>query len=93
MSPHRCFHNLFCNRTLRWDYPIATSGGHMPSLKSYLTLSAVVFAIVALAHLTRAIAGWTIVIGPWTVPVALSWIGAVAAAALSGWAFSLARRK
>lgn len=65
----------------------------MPSLKSYLTLSAVVFAIVALAHLTRALADWTIVVGQWTVPIALSWIGAVAAAAMSGWAFSLSARK
>jgi hypothetical protein len=65
----------------------------MSSLKSYLTLSAVVFAIVALAHLIRAIEAWTIVIGAWTIPVALSWIGAIAAAFLSGWAFSLARGK
>jgi hypothetical protein len=64
----------------------------MPSRKSYLTLSAAVFALVALAHLLRAIAQWPIVIGPWTVPVALSWIGAIAAAALSAWAFSLARK-
>jgi hypothetical protein len=65
----------------------------MPSLKSYLTLSALIFAVVALAHLTRALAAWTIVIGPWTVPVALSWVGAIAAAALSGWAFFLARKQ
>jgi hypothetical protein len=45
--------------------------------------------VVALAHIVRAFEQWTIVIGPWTVPVALSWIGAVAAAGLSGWAFSL----
>ena len=65
----------------------------MSSLKSYLTLSALVFAIVALAHLMRAIQAWTIVVGPWTVPIAVSWIGAIAAAVLSGWAFSLARSK
>jgi hypothetical protein len=65
----------------------------VPSLKSYLTLSAVVFAVVALAHLTRAIEAWTIVVGPWTVPVAVSWIGAIAAAVLSGWAFSLAGKR
>ena len=64
----------------------------MPSLKSYLTLSATIFAVIASAHVARAIAQWTIVIGPWTVPVALSWVGAIAAAALSAWAFSLARK-
>jgi hypothetical protein len=61
-------------------------------MKTYITISAVVFAVIAVAHLTRAIAQWTIVIDQWTVPVAVSWIGAVAAAALSVWAFSLARR-
>ena len=65
----------------------------MSSLKSYLTLSALVFAVVALAHLARALAAWTIVIGPWTVPIALSWIGAIAAGILSSWAFSLARKQ
>jgi hypothetical protein len=61
-------------------------------MKAYITISAVVFAVVAIAHLTRAIAQWTIVIDQWTVPVALSWLGAAAAAALSVWAFSLARK-
>ena len=64
----------------------------MPSLKSYLTLSAAVFAIVAVAHLTRAVEAWTIVVGPWTIPLAVSWIGALATAGLSLWAFSLTRK-
>jgi hypothetical protein len=64
----------------------------MPSLKTFLTVSAAIFAFIALAHLVRAIAQWPIVIGPWTVPVALSWVGAIAAAAVSVWAFSLARK-
>ena len=61
----------------------------MTQTDRYLILSATVFAVVALAHIVRAFEQWTIVIGPWTVPIALSWIGAVAAAGLSGWAFSL----
>jgi hypothetical protein len=61
-------------------------------MKTYITISAVVFALIAVAHLTRAITQWTIVIDHWTVPVAVSWIGAAAAAALSIWAFSLARK-
>jgi hypothetical protein len=65
----------------------------MVSQKSYLMLSATIFAIVALAHLLRAIEQWTIVIGLWTVPIALSWLGAIVAGILSVWAFSLALRK
>jgi len=55
----------------------------------YLTISATAFAVVALAHVVRAVEQWNIVIGPWPVPIALSWIAAVASAGLSGWAFSL----
>jgi hypothetical protein len=58
----------------------------------YLTISATAFAVVALAHVARAIAQWSIVIGPWNVPVAASWIAALVAAGLSFWAFSLLRR-
>ncbi len=65
----------------------------MSSLKAFLTLSATIFAFIALAHLARAIAQWPIAIGPWAVPVSLSWLGAIAAAAISAWAFSLARRQ
>jgi hypothetical protein len=61
-------------------------------MKSYVTISAAIFALIAVAHLARAIAQWTIVIDQWTIPVAVSWIGAAAAAAMSVWAFSLARR-
>lgn len=64
----------------------------MPSPKTYLTFSAVIFAVIALAHLTRAIEQWPIVVGPWMVPVSLSWLGAIAAAGVSAWAFSLARK-
>jgi hypothetical protein len=58
----------------------------------YLTISATAFAVVALAHVARAIAQWSIVIGPWNVPVAASCIAALVAAGLSFWAFSLLRR-
>lgn len=64
----------------------------MASVRTYVTVSAMVFAVIAVAHLTRAIAQWTIVIDHWTIPIAVSWIGAAAAAGLSLWAFSLARK-
>jgi hypothetical protein len=64
----------------------------MSRLEPYLSISATIFAAVALAHLLRAISGWTIVIGTWEVPLALSWIAAIVTAGLSAWAFSLLRR-
>jgi hypothetical protein len=65
----------------------------MRQVDRYLAISAAVFAVVALAHVVRAIAQWTISIGPWSVPVTLSWVAALATAGLSAWAFSLLRRR
>jgi uncharacterized membrane protein len=61
----------------------------MTQTDRYLTISATAFAVVAVAHVVRAIEQWTIVIGPWSVPISLSWVAAVATMGLSGWAFSL----
>jgi hypothetical protein len=64
----------------------------MTQTDRYLTISATAFAVVAVVHVARAIAQWTIVIGPWNIPVAASWIAALMTAAMSLWAFSLLRR-
>jgi hypothetical protein len=64
----------------------------MTQTDRYLTISATVFVVVALAHLVRAIAQWSITIGPWSVPVALSWVAALATAGLSAWGFFLLRK-
>jgi len=65
----------------------------MTSQRRYLVISATVFAVVATAHLVRAIKAWPITIGPWNVPMDISWLGAVAAAALSLWAIVLLRER
>ena len=65
----------------------------MTSRQRYLVISATVFGFVAGAHLVRAIKAWPITIGPWSVPVDLSWLGAVAAGALSLWAVLLLRER
>lgn len=65
----------------------------MTNPKSYLTVSATLFAAVALAHLVRAIAGWPIAIGQWSVPLELSWLAAAATAALCAWAIALLRAR
>ncbi len=59
----------------------------MTSLSRYLTISATVFAVVAVAHIARAIAQWPIQIGPTTVPIELSWPAGIVAGALSLWGF------
>jgi hypothetical protein len=55
-------------------------------------LAAVIFAIVALAHLLGVFMGWPIVIDNWTVPMWLSWIALIIAGGLSYFGFSLSSR-
>ena len=63
----------------------------MTSRQRYLVISGTVFAVVAVAHLIRAINAWPITIGRWNVPVEVSWLGAIATGALSLWALLLLR--
>lgn len=49
----------------------------------FARLAAVIFAIVALAHLWRALAGLEIAIGGVNIPVWASWIAAVVAGFLA----------
>jgi hypothetical protein len=53
----------------------------------YAAVSALIFAVVALAHLVRVIKGWAVQIGPFSVSLAASWIGFVVAALLAIWGF------
>ena len=51
----------------------------------YAAVSALIFAIVAIAHLIRISKGWAAHIGPYTVPMSLSWIGLLIAGLLAIW--------
>lgn len=54
---------------------------------TYRLVSGIVFGIVAILQLVRAISEWPVQIGPYAVPVAFSWIAFVVAGALCVWAF------
>jgi hypothetical protein len=54
---------------------------------TYRLVSGVVFGIVAILQLVRAISEWPVQIGPYAVPVAFSWVAFVVAGALCVWAF------
>ena len=60
--------------------------------KQYLTVAGAIFVIVALAHLVRALMDWPIVIAGWIVPMWLSWLAFVVAAALGYFGLTLAKR-
>jgi hypothetical protein len=53
----------------------------------YAAVSALIFAVVALAHLGIILKQWTVQIGSLAVPMSVSWIGLVIAALLPIWDF------
>lgn len=53
----------------------------------YRTVSGLVFALVALMHLVRAVRGLPVVAGDWQVPVLVSWVAVAVAGGLAVWAF------
>jgi len=58
---------------------------------SYARLAAIVFAIVAILQLARAVAGWPIAIGTVEAPVWASWVACVVAGILAWLGFSASR--
>ena len=62
-------------------------------MKQYCTLSATLFALVAVMHLVRAVNQWSFQLGPYSLPIWLSAVGGVVAASLSVWGFRLAQRR
>jgi hypothetical protein len=54
----------------------------------YAAVSALIFALVAVAHLGRLIKRWTVEIGPYEVSMTVSWVGFVVAALLAIWGFT-----
>jgi len=60
--------------------------------KTFATIAAVIFALVALLHLLRLVMGWSVVIDSWAVPIWVSWVGLVVAGGLSYYGARLAMR-
>jgi hypothetical protein len=60
--------------------------------KTYLTLAGAIFALVSLAHLLRAVMGWSVIIAGWNAPIWLSWVAFVAAGMLGYSGLNLAKK-
>ena len=54
---------------------------------SYAAVSALIFAVVAIAHVLRLVNGWTVAIGPYSVSMNVSWAALVVSALLAIWGF------
>lgn len=61
-------------------------------MRAYLRISGALFGLIALLHILRLLRHWPAQIADWTVPISVSWIATLAAAALSIWAFRLLRQ-
>ena len=57
----------------------------------YPTISATIFGLVSLAHLSRIVFGWPLEIGHALVPSWYSIVGLAASAALCAWGVATAR--
>lgn len=53
--------------------------------RTYCMVSALVFALVAIAHLVRAASGWPVQIAGWQAPTSISWLAVVVAGGLAVW--------
>jgi hypothetical protein len=61
-------------------------------MRYYLRLSGTLFGLVAVGHLLRLLYGVPAELGQWVVPLWVSVVGLLLAAALALWAFRLVRR-
>jgi hypothetical protein len=60
--------------------------------KTFSLVAGVIFAVVALFHLARIYMAWPVMIGDWSVPMWVSWIGLVVAGGLAFFGLRLAER-
>ena len=51
--------------------------------KTYMTVTATLFFVVAIMHLLRIIFGWQVEIGGLSIPFWVSWLGVLVAGALA----------
>jgi hypothetical protein len=62
--------------------------GAKEPMSSYAVVSAMIFAVVAVGHAIRLVNRWAVQVGPYSVPMSVSWIGLVIAALISVWGFT-----
>ena len=71
---------------------IAFSGESSMTARNFCLLAAVIFAIIAILQLARAIAGLPVTVGNITIPIWLSWIAAMVLAGLAWLGYQASRR-
>jgi len=59
---------------------------------SFLLVTSSIFALIALLHALRLVYGWKVMLGDWTAPLWVSWVGLLIAGYLAYQGFQLRRR-
>jgi hypothetical protein len=67
-------------------------GGERIMMKSYIAISAIIFAVVAIGHVVRIMQGWQVQLGDLGVAMSVSWAALVVSAVLAIWGAVLLRR-
>jgi hypothetical protein len=60
--------------------------------KSYIAISALIFALVAIGHIVRLVLGWDVQIGGMGIAMPVSWVALVVSVVLAVWGAALVRR-
>ena len=61
--------------------------------KTYFIIASIIFGIVAILHLLRAINDLPLIIGIWEAPIWLSWVAFIIAGLMSYFGFKLMSKK
>jgi hypothetical protein len=61
-------------------------------MKSYFAISAIIFALVGIAHLMRIAQGWQVQVGETGVAMSVSWVALGLSVVLAVWGAMLQRR-
>ena len=56
--------------------------------ESYVLTSGLIFLVVGIAHLWRAINNWEVFVEDWIIPIWVSWIAGVILIGMIIWAFN-----
>jgi hypothetical protein len=61
-------------------------------LKSYVAISAIIFALVAVGHVARLVQGWDVQVGGIGIAMSVSWATLIVSVILAVWGGVLLRR-
>ena len=71
-----------------WAHARLLACEQKPMSTYYALVSSLIFAAVAAAHLLRLLNRWVVQVGPYSVPMSVSWVGLVIATLIGAWGFA-----